>query len=205
MVRPSQAADVRTAQAIARLSTHVKYKAVDNYRARLETVEQVILAQLALGGRGQGGHRKTEAVNRAALVMLTGQFQGFVQDLFVEAWNAGHSVNADPEALLQAGRFQNPWPAAIDDLFELISVTMITKRNEPRSSALGTKPRSRTITVPVFARAQRRHQVRQVVAEMVAIRNRIVHGNAGISLRLRDVTVYLSDTVYLAVGMAEQL
>jgi hypothetical protein len=144
-----------------------------------------------------------EAVDRAALVVLTGHFQGFVSDLFVEAWDARYAGSSGAK-LLERLRFNNPWPADIDALFSVMNVRSITTKAEPRPSASDTGPR-KGLVVPVFARRRLQYQARQVIAEMVELRNGAVHGNLATTIHLNDVTSYVIDTVSIAIGMSRNL
>jgi hypothetical protein len=133
--------------------------------------------------------------------MLTGHFQGFITDLFVEAWTTRYPGSSVEPALTRF-RFNNPWPNDIDSLFGLIGQSKLTTQAEWRPSASKASPAS-GLTVPVFARARSGHQVRQVISEMVSLRNRTVHGQRDVSVRMSDVTNYLTDCVTLSLRMVQ--
>jgi hypothetical protein len=201
--RPSQDAAARLELVRQRLGRSTKHKAVANYNARLEDLLQIVNAHLHKSGSRRGGSRlQVEALNRAALVLLTANFQAFVQELFEETWTSKSLTN--PGYVITRLRFSNPSPDEIDNLFSITGVAEITKKAEPRKTASGAGP-PKVVTKPVFAREQSSHQARQVVAEMVKLRHSTVHGASGVSVVLRDVTVYIADTAYLATGMSDVL
>lgn len=135
--------------------------------------------------------------------MLTGHFQGFVGDLFVEEWDKRYPSSSGA-ALLERVRLNNPWPDDIDRLFAVLGVPGLTKSCDPRAAAPNTRP-STNLGSPRFARERSKHQARQVIAEMVALRNRSVHGGTTVSVKLSDVTSYLTDTVSVAIAMSRAL
>lgn len=199
----SQTADARIRGQVARLVASPKHKAVTDYAMRLDDLLQVVAAHQASGGAKAGRRSGLYAVDRAALVVVTGHFQGFIADLFVEIWNRKYP-NSSGETVLARLRFNNPWPADIDNLFDVVGHKAITKAAEKRKSASAAEP-PKTLTQPAFVRARSRHQVRQVVAEMVRLRNATVHGGTSVNLKLSDVTSYLTETVTLAVRMSAAL
>ena len=197
-------ADVRIGYEVTRLvSSGSKYSAVDDFASRLEDLQQLVRAHQATSGTGRGKRVGVEAVNRAALVMLTGHFQGFVIDLFIEAWSS-RFPGSNVQPILARFRLNNPWPSDIDSLFSLVGKAKLTERAEWRPSASKAGP-GRTLTTPAFARSRSGHQVRQVVAELVTIRNRSVHGARDVSVRMSDVTSYLTDCVTLSIRMANRV
>lgn len=200
----SQAADARIQRQVARLTAaSSRHRAVADYALRLDDLLQLVRAHHAVGGTGAGRRRGLDAVDRAALVMLTGHFQGFVSDLFVEVW--GQKFPGSPgEALLARLRFNNPWPDDIDRLFEVLGHKTITKTAEARSTADRSEP-PKAATRPTFVRKRKQHQVRQVIAEMVGLRNAAVHGGAAVQVKLGDVTRSLIDAVTLAIRMSATL
>ncbi len=199
----SQTADARIQREVARLVASSTHTAVTDYARRLDDLLQVVHAHQAAGGTSVGRRRRLDAVDRAALVMVTGHFQGFVSDLFVEVWSQTYPKSPG-EAVLARLRFNNPWPNDIDDLFEIIGHKRITKAVEMRKSASTDGP-LKTLTQPAFVRERSRHQVRQVVAEMVCIRNAIVHVRTTVNLKLSDVTSYVTETVTLGLRMSAVL
>ena len=194
VVQHSQAADARVQQELARLRQPAQHQAVANFAERLDDLLQLVEAHQARAGRGVGRRDRTAALNRAALVVLTGHFQGFAEDLFKEEWVL-QGRTSDPEKLIRRLRFQNPKPDDIDFLFEVAGCDDITVRAEGRTWASSAGP-AQGLVEPVFARERSQHQVRQIVAEMVALRN---------AVRLSDVTYYLIEVVYLARRMSATL
>lgn len=203
MVSLSQAADARIQRQLDRISSFKGHAAVSAYGHRLGDLLQLVEAHQAKGGKAQGRRANLEAVDRAALVMLTGQFQGFVMDLFVDTWD-GRYPSASGAALLEQLRFNNPNPGDIDQLFAVMGVKSITSLAEPRRAASKDGPAKGT-TEPLFVRARKKHQARQVIAEMVVLRNASAHGSTLVKIQLADVTGYLIDTVLLAIGMSRVL
>lgn len=194
-------AEARIEHEIDRLVTaSLKQQAIANFADRLQDLLQVVVAHQAHGGTGPGKRVGLEAVNRAALVMLTGHFQGFVTELFLESWSRKYP-GSDIDALMTRIRFNNPWPSDIDALYELVGVSEITQKAEKRPTASKAGP-PRSVKAPHFSRARSQHQVRQVVAELVAIRNRVVHGGRDVTIRMSDVTSYLADCVTLSIRMS---
>lgn len=199
----SQAADARISRQLSRLASHRGHVAVAEYGRRLRDVAQLIAAHQAKGGTGPGRRVDLDAVDRAALVMLTGHFQGFAGDLFVEAWDIRYP-GASGAALLDRLRFSNPWPDDIDKVFAILGIATLTKTCEPRPGASSAGP-PRNLISPHFGRERTKHQVRQVIAEMVGLRNASVHGGTAVAVKMSDVTSYLTDTVSLAIAMSKAL
>ena len=193
-----QSAGVRAATEIARLNAG-RHQTTRDLAARLDDLVQMIRAHEGLKGKGQGGSRKLYALNRAAVIMLTGHFQSFITDLFSEVW-ASQYPGSSPDRLVSG--FGNPWPDEVDSLFGLLGFDKVTRIVEPRKAMTS---RSRQVlsrlTEPDQVRAGRaKYQARSVVGELVAMRNRSSHG-AQLRLRLRDVTNYLIDVVRLALAL----
>ncbi len=204
MASPSgHAADVRAARDIGRLLAARRHAATVRFGLRLDDLLQLIEAHHAVGGREAGRRRRTDALNRAALIVLTDCFEGFVLDLFQGRW-ATLYPSSDPAPLLRRMHFNNPWPDDIDSLFALVGIVDITKKAEGRPTASSAAP-SRTASEPMFVRERGSHQIRQVVAEMIALRNVAVHVGAAAKARLSDVTAYLNEVRYLAVEMSGRL
>lgn len=194
-----QSAGVRISTEISRISSVATHAATRAYADRLADLLTLVAAHHALQGDGQGGHRTAYALNRAALVVLTGHFQGFAVDLFEEAWQAKYPGSVP--ARLTRG-LSNPWPREIDALYESLGRKRICRALEPRTSKTSV-PESDLVTYsePTLVRAGRtRYQLQSVVGEMVAMRNQSAHGGM-LNIRLRDVTNYLVDTVVLALTL----
>ena len=146
-------ADVRIGYDLKRLRVSgSSYTAIADLANRLEDLLQLVRAHQAASGTGPGKRVGIDAVNRAALVMLTGHFQGFVTDLFAEAWTA-RFPGSDAQPVLARFRLNNPWPSDIDALFALLGQPKITERAERRPTGSKSGP-GKTLVMPIFARAR---------------------------------------------------
>jgi hypothetical protein len=195
----SQSSRERVTLALGRLRLAPRHASVSRYADRLADIEVLIDAHISLAGPGQGGSRQAYAINRAALIMLTGHFAGFVVDLFEEVWAGRYGAGSVPARLTD--NFNNPWPTEIDTLYRALSHPKLTISVDPRSSKLALDHRG--LIMPTQVREPKRrtdYQVRSVVAELVQIRNASAHGGS-VLVRMRDVTNYLDDTVAMAVAM----
>ncbi len=195
----SQSSKERVSLAIGRLRAAPRHASLSRYADRLADIEVLIDAHISLAGPGQGGSRQAYALNRAALVILTGHFAGFVVDLFEEVWATKYGAGSVPARLTD--NFNNPWPKEIDRLYRSLAHTSLTISVDPRPAK--SMVDHRTLSTPTQVREPRRRtdfQVRSVVAELVQIRNASAHGGS-VLVRMRDVTNYLDDTVALAIAM----
>lgn len=189
-----QQAEKRIATKVEKLKTSAKHDATKKFADRLRDLSLVVEAHRSLTGGGQGGYKQAHALNRAALVLLCGHFQGFVLDLFQETWE-GTYPGSYGEWLVRG--FSNPWPSDIDALFKYVGQTSLTATVDARK----TKLPSPGIKAPTVVRAGRtKYTVRAVIQEMILVRNQSAHGGR-LSVSLRDVTNYLEDTVLLALAM----
>lgn len=164
----SQTSKERVRLAIARLRTAPRHVALSKYADRLADIGVLVDAHLSLAGPGQGGSRQAHALNRAALIMLTGHFSGFVLDLFDESWAAKY-VGSKPVRLTEG--FNNPWPREIDKLYQSLGYIGLTGQVDPRS----TMPRVdvSAFVLPTLVREPTRHTdfcVRSVIDELVLMR-----------------------------------
>jgi hypothetical protein len=124
-------------------------------------------AHTTVGGLDPGRRYDVEGLNRAAVVMLCGHLEGYVEDLMREALaKLDQRIDASP---LLAG-FHNPWPDRIDQLFVFIGM-------------------SRPCRSISWQRAGNK-AVRDNLEDLVATRNRIAHGATGVAVRRSDVTRY---------------
>lgn len=106
-----------------------------------------------------------DGMNRAAVLMLSAHFEGFLEELMRESLAAiDPQLDADP--LLRG--FGNPWPNRIDELF----------------SFLGMRRPSHGIC---WEEAPSSH-VRDRLEQLVRIRNQVAHGQIDIAVARRDVT-----------------
>jgi hypothetical protein len=186
------------------LSVSSSGDALGDLADRLGDLLQLAKAHRTSGGTRAGRRYGLDALNRAGLVMLTGHFQGFVTDLFVEAWKRKYP-GSDPEPALARFGFNNPWPKDIDALFALLGYSKLaTTKAEWRQSGSSAGPPD-SIAEPAFARERRKHRGYQVLAEMVRLRNRAVHGGRDVTATLNDVTFYLADVVSFAIHIEAAL
>ena len=195
----TQTSEARVALAVARLRGAPRHTALSRYADRLGDIGVLVEAHLALAGAGQGGSREAYAINRAALIILTGHFAGFVVDLFEETWAERYGPNSIPARLTD--NFNNPWPGEIDKLYRSLGRTGFVALVDPRGGKIDADVRRHRL--PTLVREPRRrtdYRVRAVISELVQIRNASAHGGS-VLVRMRDVTNYLDDTVALAVAM----
>lgn len=87
---------------------------------RATLLDQLFQAHTAVGGTGAGRRRATEELNRALLLRVAAQFQGFAKDLHAEVATTFGSLAAPPA---------NP------TLARVISTGLQTKRELDRSNA----------------------------------------------------------------------
>lgn len=195
----TQTSKSRVALAIARLRAAPVHTSLSRYADRLGDVAVLVDAHLSLAGAGQGGSREAYALNRAALIMLTGHFSGYVVDLFEERWGIKYGAGSVPARLTD--NFNNPWPTEIDKLYRSLGFMQFVASVDPRGTKLDADVRRNML--PTLVREPRRrtdYRVRPVITELVQIRNASAHGGS-VLVRMRDVTNYLDDTVALAIAM----
>lgn len=119
-----------------------------------------------------------DGMNRAAVLMLSAHFEGFLEELMRESLAAiDPQLDADP--LLRG--FGNPWPNRIDELF----------------SFLGMRRPSHDIG---WEEAPSSH-VRDRLEQLVRIRNQVAHGQIDVAVARRDVTSLRSYVEGFARGM----
>jgi hypothetical protein len=139
--------------------------ALTRLHRRLSDVDDLMNAHAAVGGTERGRRYGVEGLNRAAVVMLCAHLEGFVEDLFTEAFEAVHDcLNSRP----LISRFHNPWPDQIDSLF----------------AAVGLPKASRGIS---WRRAGEAAVVRNL-EELVRTRNKIAHGGTEVDVSKATVT-----------------
>lgn len=131
---------------------------------RLRDLDQLMSAHAAVGGLEPGRRFDVEGLNRAAVLMLSAHFEGYLEDVMAEALAALHP-RLDPQPL--TGGFHNPWPDRIDELFVFI----------------GMDRPSRSIS---WQRAGN-VAVRSNLEKLVRTRNRIAHGTPGVGVRKHEV------------------
>lgn len=132
---------------------------------RLQDVDELMAAHVAVGGTQRGRRFEVEGLNRAAVLMLSAHFEGYLEDVMAEALG---SLNGqlDPQPLV--GGFHNPWPDRIDELFAFLGMS---------------KP-SRDIS---WQRAGN-PAVRKNLEDLVRKRNQLAHGAMGVRVYKTDVT-----------------
>ena len=134
-------------------------------------------AHAAIAGSTRGRKYEVLGINRAAILMLSSHFEGYLEDLMAEALGA---VNPTLHAPILTGGFHNPWPDRIDQLFEFLGLSKPARQISWRKA--GNKA------------------VRDNLEDLVGTRNKLAHGTNG-------VTVYKSDVVRIrkyVMGFAER-
>jgi len=142
-------------------------RAHDEMTDRLTDVDQLMAAHAAVGGTQRGRRYEVVGLNRAAILMLSAHFEGYLEDVMTDALIA-LNPHLIPKPLI--GGFHNPWPDRIDALFEFLNMS---------------KP-SRVISWRRAGNAA----VRKNLEKLVATRNQIAHGTTG-------VTVYKNEVISL--------
>lgn len=132
---------------------------------RLKDVDQLMEAHRAVGGNQRGRRFEVEGVNRAAILMLSAHFEGYLEDVMQEALA---TINPRLEVEPLTGGFHNPWPDRIDHLFAF----------------LGMKKPSRSISWQRAGNAT----VRGNLEKLVRTRNRLAHGTTGVQVYKSEVT-----------------
>lgn len=119
-----------------------------------------------------------DGMNRAAILMLSAHFEGYLEELMRESLEAiDPQLDADP--LLRG--FGNPWPNRIDELF----------------SFLGMRQPSHEIC---WEEATSSH-VRGRLEHLVRIRNQVAHGQIDVSVAKADVTTLRTYVERFSRGM----
>lgn len=122
-------------------------------------------AHATIAGPQPGRKYEVVGINRAAVLMLSAHFEGYLEDLMAESL-AAINPSLQPPAL--TGGFHNPWPDRIDGLFAFLDMERPSR--EISWQRAGNKA------------------VRNNLEELVRRRNEIAHGTTG-------VTVYKDDVV----------
>jgi hypothetical protein len=122
-------------------------------------------AHAAVGGLDPGRRFEVEGLNRAAVLMLSAHFEGYLEEVMAEAL-APLNARLDPHPLTSG--FHNPWPDRIDDLFAF----------------LGMDKPTRAISWQRAGNAA----VRSNLEKLVRTRNQIAHGTTGVTVRKFEVT-----------------
>ena len=140
-------------------------KALEGLTDRLRDVDQLMAAHRAAGGDKRGRRFELEGVNRAAVLMLSAHFEGYLEDVMQEAVAA---VNAQLGANRVTAGFSNPQPKKIDELFEFLGMSKV----------------SHSIS---WQRASN-DSVRKNLNKLVETRNRIAHGGLGVKVYKTEIT-----------------
>jgi hypothetical protein len=152
-------------------------KAFEGLTERLKDVDQLMAAHAAIAGSTRGRKYEVLGINRAAILMLSSHFEGYLEDVMAEALGA---INPNLNAPSLTGGFHNPWPDRIDDLFAFLGLSRPSRQISWRKA--GNKA------------------VRGNLEDLVRTRNKLAHGTTG-------VTVYKSDVIRFrkyATGFAER-
>jgi hypothetical protein len=140
-------------------------QALTSLTDRLTDVDQLMTAHAAVGGTQRGRRFEVEGLNRAAVLMLSAHFEGYLEDVMAEAL-AALNQHLDPRPL--TGGFHNPWPDRIDELFAFLGMT---------------KP-SKAVSWQRASNAA----VRENLNKLVRTRNRLAHGTTGVTVYKTEVT-----------------
>jgi hypothetical protein len=139
-------------------------KALDALTDRLKDVDQLMAAHLAVAGPNRGRKFEVEGLNRAAILMLSSHFEGYLEDVMAEALSA---INPELNASTLTGGFHNPWPDRIDQLFAFLGMS---------------KP-ARQISWQKASNAS----VRSNLEKLVRTRNKLAHGTTGVKVAKSEV------------------
>ena len=140
-------------------------QALDSLNDRLTDVDQLMAAHTAIAGSKPGRKYEVLGINRAAILMLSAHFEGYLEDLMAESLAA---INASLQPPALTGRFHNPWPDRIDDLFEFLDM------KKPSKSISWQKASN--------------NSVRENLEKLVRMRNQLAHGTTGVTVYKDDVT-----------------
>jgi hypothetical protein len=154
--------------------------AFERLSARLRDIDDLMIAHDVVAVAGEPGKKRLPGLTRAAVVMLCAHLEGYVEDLFREAFTA-IDPKLDPTTLVS--RFHNPWPREIDALFATIGLPKASK---------GIRWESGATEEAVIAKLN----------SLVETRNRIAHGATDISVWKRKGVV--SSRRYV-IGFAQRL
>lgn len=132
---------------------------------RLRDVDQLMDAHRAVGGAQRGRRFEVEGLNRAAVLMLSAHFEGYIEDLMAEALAA---LNPHLGVKPLTGNFHNPWPDRIDELFAFLGM------NQPSKSISWQRAGNKA--------------VRDNLGKLVRTRNQLAHGTTGVSVYKSEIT-----------------
>jgi len=156
--------------------SHMPSNALSIIPDRVQDIDELLNAHTLVGGSKKWA-RGTGAINRAAILLLTSHLEGFVEDLFVEAFEL---LFPGRKAEPFIKRFHTPNCRNIDDLYEFLGLKDVTK----------------SISFTPVSNAK----VRQAIDDLVKLRHKIVHGGLTRSY-IADVRSWLG---YLT-GVANKL
>jgi hypothetical protein len=120
--------------------------------SRIKDIEELLEAHKQVG-KGRRWARGTGAINRAAILLLTSHLEGFIEDLFVEAFQKLFP-GRNPRRFVKY--FNTPKCDNIDDLYEFLGLNDVT---------------SRISFTPVSNK-----KVKEAIDSLVKLRHEIVHG-----------------------------
>ena len=136
----------------------------DNLSARLDDLDQLMVAHEAVGGTERGRRFGVVALNRASVLLLSAHLEGYLEELMAEALDAVHT-GLSPSEL--TGRFANPSTGNIDNLFAFLGL------HKPSDS--------------ISWQAAGNTAVKKNINELVDTRNRIAHGATGVAVSKVEV------------------
>jgi len=131
---------------------------------RLKDVDQLMAAHTAVGGPKPGRKYELVGLNRAAVLMLSSHFEGYLEDVMAEALAA---LNPQLNAPTLTGGFHNPWPDRIDELFAFIGMQKPSKNISWQKASNSA--------------------VRKNLETLVRTRNKLAHGTTGVTVNKTDV------------------
>jgi len=141
--------------------------AYDALSSRLDDIDQLMAAHGAVGGVERGRRFEVEALNRAAVLLLSAHLEGYLEDLLSEAVSAVHTGLATDDL---TKRFANPTTGNVDGLFRFLGL------NKPCDSISWQRAGNAA--------------VKKNINELVETRNAIAHGTTGVTVHKRMVTRY---------------
>lgn len=140
-------------------------EAFEGLTERLKDVDQLMAAHAAIAGPRPGRKYEVLGINRAAILMLSSHFEGYLEDVMAEALRA---INPNLNAPTLTGGFHNPWPDRIDSLFAFLGL------EKPSREISWRKAGNKTVL--------------ENLEILVRTRNKLAHGTTGVTVYKADIT-----------------
>lgn len=121
-------------------------------------------APIAVAGPKRGRKYEVEGINRAAVLMLSAHFEGYLEDVKAEAL---YAINPELNAPTLTFGLHNPWRDRIDQLFAFI----------------GMKKPSKNISWQKASNSS----VRTNLEKLVGTRNKLAHGTTGVQVDKSEI------------------